>query len=957
MNGYLDGFNTFSKLADTQLWTMRIEKAFEPMRSIKMQNCDSVKVCSPRLIFNNSGNWYDLKSMASEAVHGSESSIDTILNLLYFVYKNRFSYMLPNIDSYYGSKLMTIYGYGSCDLVSYNIRLLSRALGLEEKPHPMPHHSVSETKIGNKNFLIDADFRTYYLLYDNKTIATYDDVIKDKYLIWRTKHFGENIIYMKNNDDYISRIYYNDFSEELKGDNPALYSTNFDFTLRPSESINFLWEPPVYYYQNWLNYQYVPESLLNNAIANGFFEISNGFSDYYPGEIFDTICGLSYSNEGDFSGIYADSLVSYAVINYTSPFPIHDAQLGIDFEISNFNDSVEIYFNLVDSDTESVRLQCIKGPGNKYVDINLKQYLKVSESRQTLPFAYKYVLKFIFHKSLIDSFIGMDSIYLKNIFQISKKFLPALRLGKNDISYSDAGEGVSRNIKVDILWNETYENHPPLPPQNPVFPKNNSRVDSLNFEFAWEDSTDPDGDEIVDYEFYLSDRSDMKFPLSPNFQQYVSALDTSFILPRFKVKENGWLNSGETYYWQVRAKDSRGAWGEWSPVWSFTPYGVMKPINLSAETSTQGILLKWQPDTSGNKPHFYRIYGSDEDEGFTPCQNNLIATTTDTVYFLHFTPGSVINSFYRISACSNDGQESLPSEYVAVEPNVFIYPDTVKAGEQFNTYFTVNKRNRIIYYYNYDTIDYKYYISVKNMPEWLKIINGNILTGLPGLEEARKILFNNSLSEVIFTLSDSNGFSKDFFYEIETSEKNNIPVLSISNSVFILNNNLKFFAFTADSDKYYGDKHSYMVLESPEWLLYNKIGDTLYFDGLPGEFQTGRYLVRIEVSDSKSAKDQKDFYIEIYDSQNSKINIFPNPVNNNSQIIIEVPWKSEILLTVYSITGSKTSYYIKEVLEKGIYKHPFNIRLTSGIYILHATMKNIYNNKLIQNHYVKFIVP
>ena len=55
----------------------------------------------------------------------------------------------------------------------------------------------------------------------------------------------------------------------------------------------------------------------------------------------------------------------------------------------------------------------------------------------------------------------------------------------------------------------------------------------------------------------------MLYPLSPNFDTYVSAFKDN-IKPSFKVEEAGWLNDGQKYYWKVRAKDSRGDWGEWS---------------------------------------------------------------------------------------------------------------------------------------------------------------------------------------------------------------------------------------------------------------------------------------------------------------------------------------------------------------------------------------------------------
>jgi len=35
----------------------------------------------------------------------------------------------------------------------------------------------------------------------------------------------------------------------------------------------------------------------------------------------------------------------------------------------------------------------------------------------------------------------------------------------------------------------------------------------------------------------------------------------------------GWLNRDTNYYWQVKAKDNRGIWGEWGPVFRFKTAG------------------------------------------------------------------------------------------------------------------------------------------------------------------------------------------------------------------------------------------------------------------------------------------------------------------------------------------------------------------------------------------------
>jgi hypothetical protein len=54
--------------------------------------------------------------------------------------------------------------------------------------------------------------------------------------------------------------------------------------------------------------------------------------------------------------------------------------------------------------------------------------------------------------------------------------------------------------------------------------------------FQWKAATDPDDDAITDHHFQLSDRPDMRWPLSPNFDKYISKTPdkgkTFYTLPR-----------------------------------------------------------------------------------------------------------------------------------------------------------------------------------------------------------------------------------------------------------------------------------------------------------------------------------------------------------------------------------------------------------------------------------------
>jgi hypothetical protein len=302
----------------------------------------------------------------------------------------------------------------------------------------------------------------------------------------------------------------------------------------------------------------------------------------------------------------------------------------------------------------------------------------------------EYFLKFELNPKDSAWACGIDSLEINTTFQCSRFFLPQLKLGQNLIEYSDAnGNDSERHVEIQFEWQENWNNHPPNKVAAPVFPIHQAAVDSLYFAFTWEDATDDDdGDAIMDYEFMLSDDERMLYPHSPNFNLYVSCFNEG-IKPYFKVKETGWLNDGETYYWRVRAKDARGAWGEWSDTWSFTPHGVMRPVNGKAEIKGQSIHLTWERNPTGKQPDFYKIYASNETNGFSPEASNVFALCDSAHFIIPFEKTAAPNSFYRIAACDAQGQESLISDVVAI-PYPYIYSAFDKVGTSNNDDNNIN---------------------------------------------------------------------------------------------------------------------------------------------------------------------------------------------------------------------------------------------------------------------------
>src|SRR5262249_43501766 len=128
---------------------------------------------------------------------------------------------------------------------------------------------------------------------------------------------------------------------------------------------------------------------------------------------------------------------------------------------------------------------------------------------------------------------------------------------------------------------------------------------------------DPDGDAITDYHFELSDRADMRWPLSMSFAKLISRTADAG-QPRYTLPAPGLLNPDTEYFWHVRARDDKGVWGPWSATWSFRPRGpgVPREVVLAFDRERNRGVLRWASNPKGRKPPAYRVYASDE-KGFS----------------------------------------------------------------------------------------------------------------------------------------------------------------------------------------------------------------------------------------------------------------------------------------------------------------------------------------------------
>ncbi|MCX5638313.1 MAG: hypothetical protein NTX52_11570, partial [Planctomycetota bacterium] len=108
-----------------------------------------------------------------------------------------------------------------------------------------------------------------------------------------------------------------------------------------------------------------------------------------------------------------------------------------------------------------------------------------------------------------------------NDVQMAPLSLPEMVVGKNVFTYYDQSTG-DRKVQITHNWVERSASRPPSAPVAAVWPPDGGEANGTNVVFRWTASSDPDGDAIADYQFELSARADMKWPLSMSFYKLIS---------------------------------------------------------------------------------------------------------------------------------------------------------------------------------------------------------------------------------------------------------------------------------------------------------------------------------------------------------------------------------------------------------------------------------------------------
>lgn len=603
VGGYLDGENCRYPSAYYQS-----PPVYEPNISLTIENIGNTPIKNPRVKLSQTGMWFTIEELLADIITSGMTDAEKARAIYEFHIRHRAhagetlpgSYLNP-LKFYQG------FGFSICSNDSFILGAMWQAAGLKVRFARPYNHSVPEVYYDGAWHLFDGDTNGFYLDYDNATVVSDIELARDHYLVKRAHNYGlldydyfspRRIKFM--NDHKVAGLYY-DTSPNTNPPLPLQKITQLEYVLRPEESLTLTW-------QNADKFCfYNPERYYVKLLYNGSFTYKPVNLDLFLK--YGCLQQKNVQINGNALEAQTCDEEAWITVPVISPYPVVGGKLELNIKNLEEQDSLKIYLSNLTKKLEKTMKEISHTRG----DVNVSLVLDKSLTEIAGDKRDGFLITILWSDANPTRKLQLSDLQFMADLQLAPLGLPSLRCGKNAVRFKSDSPGT---VRITHKWRESTATQPPAPPAAPVYPPNKAQINSLRFTFRWKEAIDPDGDSISDYHFLLSDRADCCWALSTNFEKIISRTQNAG-KAEYTIPYDGLLNSGQTYYWKVRARDEHGVWGEWSQVWEFTPYGPARPTDIQYTIEDNKIKLHWRPSPKGTPPRYYEIFASNE-SGFSP---------------------------------------------------------------------------------------------------------------------------------------------------------------------------------------------------------------------------------------------------------------------------------------------------------------------------------------------------
>ncbi len=660
--GTMDGRNCRSPMGVGMNMEGAMEQTWESNRAVRMENVGDTDVINPWL--SNGRNLFrTMDEIVNAAIEPGMSDREKALAIWF--QECRYSYHFVGDSD--PVRVFNVFGCYQCGNNGTSVAGLFRRAGLKVSPSAGTiGHTTARVFFDGRWNNLDGDQHSMFLLRDNRTVAHDQDLVRDHDLIKRAHTMGILMGDYRRLDEGFAAC----FAHEgvVSGERNCVQGTTMNMTLRPGEAIVWRWghlTPPKLRGREKANYP--------NMICNGLWEYRPDLAGDAWKKGADSVENVASGPDGLSAEGGREGTVVWTV---SSPYAIVGGRLEDDGDGAQFALSFD---------------------GKSWQDVNGKDLDEFFPPTGGSP-RYSYMLR-----CRLSGAARLRRLGFVNDLHMAPMVLPSMAVGENAFAYTDETNG-ERSVRVTHEWVERSASRPPQASSAPVAPANGGETDGTGIVFEWNEAADPDGDRIADYHFELSDRPDMRWPLSTNFYRLISRTRDKG-KPQYTLPSAGLLTPDTAYYWHVRAKDEKGVWGQWSKTWSFTARGPAYPlaVGVDYDRDRRSAVLRWKPNPVGRQPVKYRVYGSDE-KGFSvsdepyavalgaskeltsPFPANFIAETTGAeLPVLGEGSQEAFRAYYRVVAVDGRGERSGPSDYAAApRPLIYTLPVTrARVGEEY----------------------------------------------------------------------------------------------------------------------------------------------------------------------------------------------------------------------------------------------------------------------------------
>ena len=578
---------------------------------IRITNEGDQNVINPRLSINGFIIPLSTNELIRNISHKSRDPLDQVLRIFYAMCDYSIHASTRNVDVSSPLSFFLFHGYGACTDVSAVQAELWQLFGYKWRSSAPHNHASAEVEVRGKTVHLDTDLRAFYLMYDNETIASAQDIHDDPMLVMRASHERVYDRFPRMPHDPKVDMY---FSSEK---NAALYPPHkiieplkinkldkdvVRIVLRPGESYG--WHTGERRVVNPFNNDpYIP-IVARDVLWETHLDMANKAHLWF---LKDTTEREKIQTRGS-----VDIKKTLVTLPYLLPFPLLGMKIHLVSNATSVPDELDL--------SEKVCIRMITPKKAMEDCVALKEIIKGEYSLDKLVQGMPYPLrKFRIeingrklllnnHKNFFLSGIKINLNCLSTIFAMR-----ALQSGENTLVYSD--DSSARSVKIIA---EARGEHVTLPrfPNEDFYPSANAKIPDANLQFIWPAAVD---DSVAGYHIQISSFADMRYPLSPTFDRLVKEDQIKIVggTVRFQLPWHGMLPVQKKLHWRVRPYNNDLLAGDWSKTASFEVRGPGAPEQLKLTEQEGKIVLSWKAAAYGTKPAYYEIHTSNL-EGFIP---------------------------------------------------------------------------------------------------------------------------------------------------------------------------------------------------------------------------------------------------------------------------------------------------------------------------------------------------